>query len=319
MMNYLTEAAQRFELALEQRPYEGRRTFVIRVLRKALATGLRSLGVTRADPITLITVHGADLWLPRSHALPHIVRHNPFYDTALPSFVRHLQTTSGSVVHVVDVGANVGDTAAIVAAAVGPDNVTFVCVEADPRNIPLLRKNTDMLSAEIIAAAAGTVTERRKGGFARHDGTSYITSGSDDIALVCLDDILHAKVDIVKIDTDGYELHVMRGLARTLRRDQPHIFIEVSPVHWEKVGAYSPIEPFALLRECGYSDCLIYDKEGYPISLCTLESPLIEHILNYGLAKPETYFDMLISPNGSQLGEFYSKELQRIGKSTVLF
>ena len=318
-MKYLTEAAQRLELALEQRPYEDRRTFVIRVLRKALAEGLRGIGVPRADPIEIITIHGADLLLPRSHALPHTVRINPFYDTALPSFVRHLHTTSGSVVHVVDVGANVGDTAAIIAAAVGRNRVTFVCVEADPRNIPLLRKNTEMLSAEIIAAAAGTITELRKGGFARHHGTSYITSGSDDIALVCLDEILNAKVDVVKIDTDGYELHVMRGLARTLRRDQPHIFVEVSPVHWEKVGAYSPIEPFTLLRECGYSDCLIYDKEGYPLSLCKLEGPLIEHILNYGLTKPETYFDMLISPFGSQLGDFYSKELQRIGKSTVLF
>jgi hypothetical protein len=65
--------------------------------------------------------------------------------------------------------------------------------------------------------------------------------------------------------------------------------------------------PSPSLGKCGYSDCLIYDKEGYPISLCTLEGPLIEHFLNYGLTKPETYFDMLISPTAADSPSFIRK------------
>jgi hypothetical protein len=36
-----------------------------------------------------------------------------------------------------------------------------------------------------------------------------------------------STVDFIKIDTEGMELNVIRGLANTIRRDRPSLFVEV--------------------------------------------------------------------------------------------
>jgi hypothetical protein len=48
-------------------------------------------------------VHGTKLFLPPSHALPTIVAQCPFYDTALPQFLRFLHTSTRKKLTIVDV------------------------------------------------------------------------------------------------------------------------------------------------------------------------------------------------------------------------
>jgi FkbM family methyltransferase len=55
-----------------------------------------------------------------------------------------------------------------------------------------------------------------------------------------------ARVDLVKIDTESTEPEVLRGRAKTLRRDQPMIFCEVL----QGRGAEKPLEE--ILRSLGY-------------------------------------------------------------------
>lgn len=118
---------------------------------------------------------------------------------------------SASVVRVLDVGANIGDTAAIVAAAVGPRNVSFICVEADPFNIPLLRENVDGLSATIVEALAGATTSTERVSFVRDHGTAYVNIGEGaSVPALRLDDITGTEpIHVIKIDTDGFEYQVI--------------------------------------------------------------------------------------------------------------
>jgi FkbM family methyltransferase len=300
---------------------QGSRALPLRILRRALSFGLRRLGVPRADPIVTAVVHGAQLRLRRSHALPHIVRNNRFYDTALPAFVRYLHARSGNVLRLLDVGANIGDTAAIVASAAGAPNISFICVEADPLNIPFLQENTRGLSVEIIAALAGEETAKVAASFVRDHGTAYVTPGGSVERVVRLDDVMdlvRGAVNVIKIDTDGHELQVLRGLRATLARDKPYLYIEASPAHWEMVGGFPPLDTLTFLRRAGYVQCLAYDNVGYPIAECPLAADFIEHIINYARAKPYTYFDFLLSFN-DDLRPFYEGELSRVGRSSQLF
>jgi hypothetical protein len=154
----LIERSQMIELALERTP-----TIERRIARRLLANVLRTLGIPRADPIVTVVVHGAELRLRRSHSLPDLIKRHPFYDTALATFVRELHTRTNRAVRIVDVGANIGDTAKIIAKAVGSENVSFICVEADPLNIPFLKENVRGLSVSIVEALAGSKTSRREG------------------------------------------------------------------------------------------------------------------------------------------------------------
>ena len=64
--------------------------------------------------------------------------------------------------------------------------------------------------------------------------------------------------DAIKIDTEGYELEVLRGGARYLAEHHPILFMEVHPSWLQRLGQ-SLDELVAQLRDLGY---LIHDVDG---------------------------------------------------------
>ena len=82
-----------------------------------------------------------------------------------------------------------------------------------------------------------------------------------------LDDILAAEdeVRLVKIDTEGADLHVLRGLRQTLARCQPAMIVE----RHDFLGYYEAADLFALLADLGYRwrDGPLY--AGVPHLICT--------------------------------------------------
>lgn len=85
--------------------------------------------------------------------------------------------------------------------------------------------------------------ERNASGQTRPDETGSLFP-------VILDDVLgtEKRIDVVKIDTEGAELHVLRGLRATLKRCRPVLWIENHD--WLKL--YSWQELADLLVELGY-------------------------------------------------------------------
>jgi FkbM family methyltransferase len=82
---------------------------------------------------------------------------------------------------------------------------------------------------------------------------------------VVLDDVLGAeRIDAVKIDTEGAELHVLRGLRSTLKRCRPPLFIEDHCF----LGVYSTAELLELLGELGYRQAGQASYGGIGYHLC---------------------------------------------------
>lgn len=235
------------------------------------------------DPIIPQRIHGASMLLPISHGLGRCVKAHPFYDTALPAFSKFLssrQSVHRKKLLFVDVGANVGDTAVLVADAVGPNNVEFICIEADPAYIPLLKRNTEKLSAKIFAIALGEYTETRNMQIVHvRRGTSSLADAAEGVAMktMRLDDVL-AEVprpaDILKIDTDGFEGQILRGAEETLRLHAPCLFIEFSPWHIKTYGRETPQAILKILCTAGYKAAVVYDNEGYPWECSLWMTPL---------------------------------------------
>lgn len=153
-----------------------------------------------------------------------------------PAFVRFLERTLPAGGMVVDVGANVGVFTVRMAQLVGPSG-SVLALEADPEVHAVLQENLDMnyvsgwtRSLPVAAySTRETLTFRRTSrfrgngsiqGMGTSEGNGYATESYADITVdaVPLDDVLAdvPHVDLVKIDVEGAERHVLEGLSRTI-------------------------------------------------------------------------------------------------------
>jgi FkbM family methyltransferase len=260
-------------------------------------------------------IHGVEMTLPPAHDLAPNVRNHPYYDTALPEFLKflRLRIDQSANLLIVDVGANIGDSVLLIAGKLGSDNVRFICLEGDDQYLPFLRKNTVGLSVEIIHAIVGSTSKEERLAFLSSGrGTSAMVAGSGAKAVVTLDDVLLDRhPDLIKIDTDGYDIHVLRGSASCLRGTGPHLFVEYSPYHIREYGKEEPISLLSFVRDMGYCTTIIYDHTGYPMCVADLSSRALAMIVQYIHAKPGFYVDLLISKDRALLTEFYEIDIKR--------
>lgn len=161
----------------------------------------------------------------------------------------------GSIV--VDVGANVGLYTAIAGAAVGPSG-RVIAVEPDPESLGFLKQTiaaNGLTNTTVInAAAAEAVGKARlfKTSANKADNRLYNHKSSDghaDIDTFRLDDWLEAngvsKVDLIKIDVQGFEGHVIAGLQKTIARSpRLRILLEFWPLGLKQAGT----DPLVFLR-----------------------------------------------------------------------
>lgn len=64
-------------------------------------------------------------------------------------------------------------------------------------------------------------------------GGERVASG---VAMRTLDQIALHAVDLIKVDAEGYELHILQGAAETLLRCKPVVIVEQKPGHGETFG-----------------------------------------------------------------------------------
>jgi FkbM family methyltransferase len=144
-----------------------------------------------------------------------------------------------------DVGANIGHYTWLLKSAA--PQLGAVLFEADPQNAALVRATLDrnrLPGIDLIAKGAGDCNGN---GYLRVDSLAGATSTLDHsseqtfeeqhfgipaekiaISVVTLDNerARRSRVDLLKIDVEGYEAAVLRGARRTISLDQPVVFIE---------------------------------------------------------------------------------------------
>ncbi len=170
---------------------------------------------------------------------------------------------------VADVGAFVGLYSLALAQRVGDEGRVYA-FEPDPHNAAALERHIILngLGARVIvvraAAAAKTGLERF---VSRGDCESHLLarderSGLASTLTVRLDEIFaDTRLDLLKLDVEGFEEHVLRGAEGILRRPagRPRaVFIEVHPFAWPAAGT-SSASILGFLRDCGYQ---VYDLDG---------------------------------------------------------
>lgn len=84
-------------------------------------------------------------------------------------------------------------------------------------------------------------------------GDTYVKEGGEHRAPMSkLDHFQLTGVDFIKIDTEGYELFVLKGGEQTIRRDKPCIIVEQKPNKGKQFGL-GDHDAVTLLKEWGYT------------------------------------------------------------------
>ena len=133
-----------------------------------------------------------------------------------------------------DVGANIGYFALAAARKVGPGG-TVVAFEPNPYTFAILKKNLELngfkqveLRQEAAADENGEATLNFRAGCADANASLANPSGGHDnsvtVKKVTLDSVITSsglKPAAIKIDTEGFDLFVLKGLSTTLASSEP--------------------------------------------------------------------------------------------------
>ncbi|MGN6521365.1 MAG: FkbM family methyltransferase, partial [Dokdonella sp.] len=222
--------------------------------------GRRWLVVNDAPPPVLAQCAGHPLYVdPRDAHIGAPLLAGVAHDPHLLAVLRE-RLREGDVV--VDVGANIGSIALPAAALVGPRG-RVVAVEPIAANRVLLARSAQYAGfrhVDVVAAAAadrdGEIVLRT------HPSTSNSATppasgerlnapdgGSVRVPARALDGLLAglSRLDLVKIDVEGMEPLVLRGMANLLRRFRPAVLAEFHPWAIERATGTSPEECLAAL------------------------------------------------------------------------
>jgi FkbM family methyltransferase len=147
---------------------------------------------------------------------------------------------------IVDVGANIGYYLLLWERRIGARG-RVLCLEPEPDNLLELRRNVEgngFANVEVVAVAVGA----SEGTVSIHPGinSSVDPAGAIGVRLARLDGLVSGKVDLLKIDVEGYEGEVLQGARATLERDRPILFVEVHP--WLLYAGHSVASILAALR-----------------------------------------------------------------------
>jgi FkbM family methyltransferase len=176
---------------------------------------------------------------------------------------------------VIDVGANIGDTAALLSENV--DNAHILCIEGNEKILPFLKHNTSHIKNNtIIIEPQFCVNTAINNQFAveMQNGTAQLVESAESRVLAdTLDNMLmkypgFQKANMLKIDTDGFEIMVLEG-AKLLLEQHPMVYFEFTPEEYRKHDQ-DYVQLIQLLISFNYTNALFYTNFGIPVAMIDL-------------------------------------------------
>jgi len=143
----------------------------------------------------------------------------------------------------VDIGTNIGYHARAIAQRT---NCSVLAFEPHPSHFTVAAINTKDLPVQVINAAVGGEKSTLKISdfdFTQESnfGTVMISdTGSIDVPVITIDSVDLLNCTVMKIDTEGQELNVLKGADATIDKFRPVIFYEANDQEW--IGAHKHLQ-----------------------------------------------------------------------------
>lgn len=201
--------------------------------------------------------------LPAGHTLPRFQRQFKLYDVHLGKIAQIIYDDIPDSIGV-DIGANVGDTAAIIRSNC---KMPLICIEGHPIFFKYLQNNSKVIDKlSLINANVGFQEETIIGEMDKHGGTSAIVSSNNNsIRIKRLSTILQEadvqtnKVKLIKIDTDGFDFDIILGSKDVISESRASLYFEYDFFNNDALN--KSLEVVNYLNNSGY-EFLIFDNFG---------------------------------------------------------
>lgn len=257
-------------------------------------------------------IDGIDLLIPYSHLLPFYKKNWPLYDTSLSRFLEFNSAGRDNFVYV-DIGANVGDTAL---PALKDPNINVIAIEGNRVFTPFLDANLAafgdraiIVQAYVGFSHASEYKVATKGGTARLVPTNMAPIINTQPLSQILERIDCKEVHCVKIDTDGFDIEIIRSSKDFLRDIKPDIFFEFDPRLFRDISK-NGWDVFKELADVGYTSGICYLNTGQFVGSIDLQSPArdreIRSFLNTGATGQ--YLDIIVSTSTKRISDFLENE-----------
>ncbi len=209
---------------------------------------------------------------------------------------------------VLDIGANIGYYTLLLARLVGPSG-EILAAEPHPGNFRLLCHNIWLNQVTNVRLVQAALSDRE--GMAAlylsaasnwHTLAEESQTGGKKVVVptVTVDklrELWGRRVSFLRMDTEGYEGHILRGAERTLREDRPNIVIEVHPAFLGLAGGPSLLQQ---LLHSGYEAKFLVlrsqDLAWRPHRHTVYEFPLKYLLLLPDLFRTREAFTLFLQP-----------------------
>jgi len=219
----------------------------------------------------------------------------------------------------VDIGANVGDTIAVVRSQT---DIPIIAVEGDDFSFSFLQKNA--VQFQDLHLLKQYLGEEKKELSVTLDKAGWNNTiipdekSTSKISVKTLDETLNDQnlqdksIKLLKIDTEGFDTIILRGCNKTIAKNKPVLYFEYNGENMNAIGEDGLSTIFSL-KDHGYNKIHFFDCINNLILETTLQDENSLKQLNDYVARPKTmisYFDICIfHQNDEDLSDqFYRSE-----------
>ena len=292
-----------------------------RAVKKIGKRVLRKIG---ANHTVVAQIYGHVLVMPSEHPLVATLAAYPKFNRPLGLAAVAIANASpaGTKHAVIDVGANIGETAALIE-QMQPGVFHYLCLEPDPDLAEMCKinhrtsNNVEVIQC-FIGENEGSVVQLQDDGRA-NPSTKLVSDStvSENVGcLLRLDTVArpfatsNSGISLVKVDTEGYDFAVLRSGVELLKQYKPAVYFEWFPDALMQVGEdfYSG---FDFLQNLGYRFFVFFTSQGnYHCSRIAPDKLFLRGLVSVvGANSPFEYFDVFACESESVFSSLIERSI----------
>ncbi len=286
------------------------RNFLKRYGYDIVKTGVPYIPATNKD--VLVTVGKFQVWMPGYNVQAVNYR---LYPDLNAQFGRLAKTIASKYpgMTLIDVGANVGDTIAVVKTEV---DVPVIGVEGDEVTFSYLEKNSKQFNnVSIVKTFLGEKSEELNVNFEKSGWNATIIpddKGGKQVQFKTLDAVIseggfdNRMIKLLKVDVEGFDTIVLRGAGDIIRKHKPVVFLEYNRQNMISIKE-DGLSTLLSFEQAGYNKVAFFDHKGTLILATSVKNKeVVTYLHDYASSAKNLigYYDIcLFHEEDDQLAE----------------
>lgn len=288
------------------------RNFLKRFGYDIVKTGVPYIPATNKD--VLVTVGNFQVWMPGYNVQAINYRLYPDLNAQFGRLAKSIAQKYPGM-SLIDVGANVGDTIAVVKTQV---DVPVIGVEGDEVTYAYLEKNSSQFNnVAIVKTFLGEKAEELNVNFEKSGWNATIIpddKGGKQVSFKTLDAVINdggfnsRTIKLLKVDVEGFDTIVLRGAGDIIKKHKPVVFLEYNRQNMISIKE-DGLPTLLSFAAAGYNKVAFFDHKGTLILATSIKNTeTVTYLHNYASSVKNLigYYDIcLFHEEDDQLAEDY--------------